>query len=435
MLNQTKLEGKLLLKNGTVYQPENDKLQQQDILVQDGNFAGMEKSIEVTDDMQVIDCDGLVVSPGFTDIHVHFREPGYENKETMASGSEAALAGGFTTVCTMPNTDPPVDRQEAVQFIRRRQESLLVEIHPVAAATKNRAGIELTEYGDISAAGAVGFTDDGSPIANSGVMRRALEYSKIVDKPIIQHAEDLQLRAHGLMHEGKVSISLGLPGIPGISESSLVYRDILIAEYVKSRLHLQHISLADSVEIIRAAKARGVKVTAEVTPHHLMLTDEAVRSFDTNTKVHPPLRTRRDVDVLRKALVDGTIDVIATDHAPHALEDKEQTFDLASPGMIGLESALGVSMKALVASKITDLNTVLNRLVVAPRRVMQLPMEFYVPNSPANLTVFDPEEEWVFRKEHVYSRSHNSPFFGTKLLGRVKGVINRQHLVNFGLNG
>ncbi len=435
MLNQTKLEGKLLLKGGTVYSPENDKLEKRDIIVQDGIFAGMEKSIEASDDMQVIDCEGLVISPGFTDIHVHFREPGYENKETMKTGSEAAIAGGFTAVCTMPNTDPAVDRQEAVQFIRKRQESLLVEIFPVAAATKNRAGVELTEYGEIAAAGAVGFTDDGSPIADSGVMRRALEYSKIVDKPIVQHAEDLQLRAHGLMHEGKVSTSLGLPGIPGISETSVVYRDLQIAEYVKSRLHFQHISLAESVELIRAAKERGVRVTAEVTPHHLMLTDEAVRSFDTNTKVHPPLRTRHDVDVLRQALADGIIDVIATDHAPHALEDKEQTFDLASPGMIGLETALGVSMKALVASKITDLNTVLNRFVVAPRRVMQLPMEFYVENTPANLTIFDPEEEWVFREEHVYSRSKNSPFFGTQLLGRVKAVISRSHFIDFGLRG
>lgn len=433
MLNTKKLQGKLLLQDGDVYLPDSGKIEKRDILLEDGKFTGMQASIEATDDMTVVNCEGLVISPGFTDIHVHFREPGYEQKETLETGSEAALAGGFTTVCTMPNTDPPVDRLESVQYVRKRQEQLLVEIYPVGAATKGRAGVELTEYDDMVGAGAVGFSDDGSPIADAGVMRRALEYSKMVDKPIVQHAEDLQLKAHGLMHEGKVSTSLGLPGVPGISESTLVHRDIKIAEYVNARLHLQHISLAESVDVIRAAKERGVKVTAEVTPHHLMLTDEAVRSFDTNTKVNPPLRTRKDVDALRKALVDGVIDVIATDHAPHAQEDKEQTFDLASPGMIGLESAFGVVGKALVDTKLIDLETLLERLVVAPRRVMQLPMEFYTKDAPANLTIFDPEAEWVFKRESVYSRSKNSPFFGTKLSGRVKGVINRLHLVDFGL--
>ncbi|MCF7803180.1 MAG: dihydroorotase [Candidatus Marinimicrobia bacterium] len=429
MLNTKQLTGKLLLKDGQVYLPNSSKIEKRDLLLENGILKGMEKSIEVSDGMEVMDCSDRIISPGFTDIHVHFREPGQENKETLKSGTEAAVAGGFTTVCCMPNTEPPIDTQESVRFIRQRQEELLAEIYPVAAATKGRKGKELTEYGEIAAAGAVGFSDDGAPIATGQVMRKALEYAKIVDKPVIQHAEDLSLKADGLMHESKVSTALGLPGAPAISETTMVYRDIQIAEYVGARLHIQHVSTAGAVELIRAAKERGVKVTAEVTPHHLMLTDEAVRTFDTSTKVNPPLRSRKDVDALRKGVADGTIDAIATDHAPHAIEEKEQTFDLAPPGMIGLESALGVVVKALVDSKITDLQTVLERLVVSPRQVMQLPLDFYTLDNSANLTILNPEEEWVFRREHVHSRSANSPFYGSQLEGRVKAVIHRSQLI------
>jgi len=433
MLNTKKLTGKLLLQGGQAYLPEKNSIVKRDVFIEDGLLKGMEKSIEVSDDMQVIDCSGKVITPGFTDIHVHFREPGQEYKETLKSGSEAAIAGGFTTVCCMPNTEPAIDTQESVRFIRQRQEELLVDIYPVAAATKRREGRELTEYGEIAAAGAVGFTDDGSPIIDSGVMRRALEYAKIVDKPVMQHAEDPGLKSNGLMHESKVSTALGLPGVPGISETTMVYRDIQIAEYVGARLHIQHVSTAGAVQLIREAKERGVKVTAEATPHHLMLTDEAVRTFDTSTKVNPPLRTRKDVDAVRQGVADGTLDVIATDHAPHALQEKEQTFDLAPPGMIGLESAFGVAIKALVDSKITRLETVLDRLIVNPRRLMQLPEKFYTFKDMANLTIIDPKEEWVFKREHVKSRSQNSPFYGSQLLGRVKGVLNRLELADFGL--
>ncbi|MBS1271520.1 MAG: Dihydroorotase [Candidatus Marinimicrobia bacterium] len=433
MLKTKKLTGKLLLQGGKAYLPEKNAIEKRDLLIEDGLLTGMEKSIEASEDMEVIDCSSKIITPGFTDIHVHFREPGQEYKETLKSGSEAAIAGGFTTVCCMPNTDPAIDAQESVRFIRQRQEELLVDIYPVAAATKHREGKELTEYGEIAAAGAVGFTDDGSPIADSGVMRKVLEYAKIVDKPVLQHAEDPGLKANGLMHESKVSTALGLPGTPGISETAMVYRDIQIAEYVGARLHFQHVSTAGAVQLIREAKERGVKVSGEATPHHLMLTDEAVRTFDTSTKVNPPLRSRKDVDAVRKGVADGTLDVIATDHAPHALQEKEQTFDLAPPGMIGLESALGVVIKALVASKIANLETVLERLIVNPRRLMQLPENYYTFKDTANLTIIDPKEEWVFKREHVKSRSQNSPFYGSQLLGRVKGVLNRLEIADFGL--
>lgn len=433
MLETTRLTGKLLLRGGKAYLPESGTLERRDFLIEDGVLTKMKAAIEAAEDMQVIDCSNLVISPGFADIHVHFREPGYEHKETLKTGSEAALAGGFTTVCCMPNTDPILDTRGSVQFIRQAQESLPVAIYPAAAATKRRQGKELVEYGELARAGAIGFTDDGNPIADGGVMRRALEYAKVVDKPILQHAEDPSLKADGLMHESKVSTALGLPGVPGISEEVLVYRDLRIAEYVGGRLHVQHVSMSQTAALIRAAKERGVRVTCEVTPHHLMLTDEAVRTFDTSTKVNPPLRSREDVDALRRALVDGTIDAIATDHAPHALEEKEQTFDLAPPGLIGLESAFGVVMKALVDSKLTTLETVLHRMVVAPREIMNLPREFYTIDAPADLVVLDPAEEWVFKREHVRSRSANSPFYGSQLKGRVKGVLNRGVEVDLGL--
>jgi len=433
MRNTELLTGKLLLTGGKAYLPESNSLEPRDLLIEDGQLVGMEPSIEPSDDMEVVDLEGLIISPGFADIHVHFREPGQEYKENLETGSAAALAGGFTTVCCMPNTEPAIDTQESVRYIRQKQERLMVDIYPVAAATKERKGRELTEYGEMTEAGAVGFSDDGAPIMNGAVMRRALEYSKMVNKPVIQHAEDLQLKGNGLMHEGKVSTALGLPGAPGISEVAMVFRDLRIAEYVGARLHIQHVSVAESVDLIRQAKERGVKVTCEATAHHLMLTDEAVRTFNTNTKVNPPLRTRADVDALRQGVADGTIDAICTDHAPHSLEEKERTFDLAPPGMIGLESALGIATKSLVANKVIGLPQLLYRLVVAPREIMGLPGEFYTEGKPANLTIFHPGEEWVFSREHVYSRSKNSPFYGSQLIGRVKAVLAEGRIANFGV--
>lgn len=433
MLDTEKLTGKLLLTGGNIYQPETNSLEKKDIIIKDGRLTGMEAAVEPTEDMQVVDCSGFIISPGFTDIHVHFREPGYEHKETLQTGSEAAIAGGFTTVCCMPNTNPALDTRGSIQYIRQAQEELLVDIHPVGAATKARKGRELTEYGELARAGAVAFTDDGNPIANAGVMRRALEYSRMVDKPVLQHAEDPQLKGSGLMHESKVSTTLGLPGVPGFSEEVLVYRDIRIAEYVGGRLHIQHVSMAETAELVQKARERGVNVTCEVTPHHLLLTDEAVRTFDTSTKVNPPLRTQKDVDALRKALIEGTIDAIATDHAPHAREEKEQPFDLAPPGLIGLESALGVVMKALVDNNLASVETVLQKLIVRPREIMHLPLDFYRQKAPANLTILDPDEEWVFKREHVKSRSENSPFYGSKMKGRVKAVIIRGQVANFGV--
>jgi dihydroorotase len=328
---------------------------------------------------------------------VHLREPGREDEETIASGTAAAARGGFTAVAFMPNTEPPNDSASVTEFILEQAvKHGAVRVYPIGAISKGRKGEELAEIGELVAAGCVGISDDGSPVASAGLMRRAMEYATMFDIPVIPHCEELTLSQGGVMHEGLVSTQLGLKGIPGVAEAVEVVRDLLLAEFTGARLHLCHLSAAESVRALREAKARGVKVTAEVTPHHLALTDEAVWGFSTNTKMNPPLRSAEDQAALREALADGTIDAIATDHAPHALAEKEQEYDAAPFGVTGLETGLGVVLTELYHGKVLTLPQIVERMSVAPARILGLKGRgSLAPGTEADVTLFDPEREWA----------------------------------------
>lgn len=368
---------------------------------------------------RVIEAQGLIVCPGLIDLHVHLREPGREDEETIASGAAAAARGGFTGIACMPNTEPPNDSASVTEFIlEQAAKHGAVRVYPIGAISKGRKGEELAEIGELVAAGCVGISDDGSPVSSAGLMRRAMEYATMFDVPVIPHCEELALSQGGVMHEGLVSTQLGLRGIPGIAEAVEVARDLLLAEFTGARLHLCHLSAAESVRALREAKARGVKVTAEVTPHHLALTDEAVRGFSTNTKMNPPLRSAEDQAALREALADGTIDAIATDHAPHALAEKEQEFDAAPFGVTGLETCLGVVLTELYHGKLLTLTQIVERMSVAPARILGLKGRgSLAPGTEADVTLFDPEREWVAEAKGMASKSKNSPFLGWKLKG------------------
>ena len=368
---------------------------------------------------RVIEAKGLVVCPGLIDMHVHLREPGREDEETIASGATAAARGGFTGIACMPNTEPPNDSASVTEFIlEQAAKHGGVRVYPIGAISKGRKGEELAEIGELVAAGCVGISDDGSPVASAGLMRRAMEYATMFDIPVIPHCEELTLSQGGVMHEGVVSTQLGLKGIPGVAEAVEVARDLLLAEFTGVRLHLCHLSAAESVRAIREAKARGVKVTVEVTPHHLALTDDAVRGFSTNTKMNPPLRSAEDQAALREALADGTIDAIATDHAPHALAEKEQEYDAAPFGVTGLETCLGVVLTELYHGKVLSLPQIVERMSVAPARILGLKGRgSLAPGTEADVTLFDPEREWVVEAKGMASKSKNSPFLGWKLKG------------------
>ena len=368
---------------------------------------------------RVIEAKGMVVCPGLIDMHVHLREPGREDEETVATGTAAAARGGFTAVACMPNTEPPNDSASVTEFIlEQAAKHGGVRVYPIGAISKGRKGEELAEIGELVAAGCVGISDDGSPVASAALMRRAMEYATMFDIPVVPHCEEPTLSQGGVMHEGLVSTQLGLKGIPGIAETVEVVRDLLLAEFTGARLHLCHLSAAESVRALREAKARGVKVTAEVTPHHLALTDEAVWGFSTNTKMNPPLRSAEDQAALREALADGTIDCIATDHAPHALAEKEQEYDLAPFGVTGLETGLGVVLTELYHGKVLTLPQIVERMSVAPARILGLKGRgSLAPGTEADVTLFDPEREWVVEAKGMASRSKNSPFLGWKLKG------------------
>jgi dihydroorotase len=331
-----------LLKGGRVFDPSNKLDREADLLIEKGKIQSIGTVNDQSFKGTVVDCKGKVLCPGFIDIHVHLREPGREDKETIESGCLAAMAGGFTEVCCMPNTSPVIDSRGHVEFIRKQAEGFLVNVHPIGAVTKGQKGEALTEMGDMIEAGAVAFSDDGYPVSNAALLRNALEYVGMFNLPIIEHCEMLDLSQNGVMHEGSVSTSLGLKGIPSISEFIYVARDLYLAEYTGGSIHIAHVSTKEAVSLIRDAKKRGVRVSAETCPHYLVLTDEAVRGYDTNTKMKPPLRTEEDQKALLKGLKDGTIDVIATDHAPHTIDDKEVEYDIASFGIVGLETAVGL---------------------------------------------------------------------------------------------
>lgn len=390
-----------------------------DVLIEDGTIAAVGADIRAAD-ARVVDAAGLVVTPGLVDMHVHFREPGFEYKEDIESGSRAAAAGGFTSVACMPNTDPVIDNEALVaSVLQRGHEAGVCRVHPIAAITKGQHGTHLTEMMLLKDAGAVGFSDDGHPVESSRMMRRALEYARLTGQPVISHSEDKALSAGGHMHEGIVSTRLGIEGIPSASEDVAVARDVRLAEITGGRLHVCHVSSARSVEIIRRAKERGVRVTAEATPHHFTLTDEAVEGFDANTKMNPPLRAETDRLALIEGLADGTLDAIATDHAPHATLEKLLEFDRAPFGIIGLETSLALALTVLVRGGHLSLADVVDRMSLGPARILGLEAGTLRPGAPADVAVIDPELRWTFGPGDVFSKSVNTPFLGRELTGRV----------------
>ncbi len=413
---------RILIRGGRVIDPSSDHDGIADVLIENGRIASVEPNLPA-EDARVFDAGDLVVAPGLVDMHVHFREPGYEYKEDVASGSRAAAAGGFTTVACMPNTNPVLDNEALVARIPRLgEETGLTRVHPIAAITKGQKGKELTEMRVLEEAGAVGFSDDGLPVESPRVMRRALEYSRMTRRPIISHCEEKSLAAGGHMHEGAVSTRLGVPGIPSASEDIAVARDVRLAEVTGGRLHVCHVSSARSVELIRRAKDHGIRVTAEATPHHFCLTDEAVADsgFDANTKMNPPLRSEADRQAVIEGLVDGTLDAIATDHAPHAEREKLVEFDRAPFGIIGLETALALGMTHLVETGRLGLPELIERMTWAPARILGIGAGTLRHGAPADVVVFDPAHRWTFAASDIVSRSNNTPFLGTKLTGRVR---------------
>ena len=423
----SKLKKNYILINGTVLDPFNDSEKKADIHIENGKIKEIGK-VSAPENSEIIDCKGLFISHGFFDAHVHFREPGGEDKEDLNSGSMAALAGGFTGVCAMPNTDPPIDSPELTRYIKDRSEECPIHIHPIGAVSKSQAGKELTEMGAMIAEGAIAFSDDGLPIGDAKVMQNALEYSSMFDVPIINHAEDECLKGNGVMHMGKVSTNLGLPSSPGITESSMVHRDLELAVYVGARLHVPHVSSARSVEHIKALKKKSKKISAEVTAHHLYFTDEDLVSYNTNLKVAPPIRSKNDKKALINAVKSGVIDCIATDHAPHTIEEKEGTFDIAPFGMIGLETCYGAVNKILVHNNNMSQMSLIKRLTVNPRKIMGLSQDLFKKGTNAEITIFDPELEWRFLEKDIYSKSHNSPFINQQLKGKVKATIAKGHI-------
>jgi dihydroorotase len=416
----------LLLKNGRLIDPAAQRDEEVDIQITDGVIAAIGKGLKAPS-AQVVDLKGKVVAPGFIDMHVHLREPGYEYKETVLSGVTAAAAGGFTAVCCMPNTNPAIDDESVVRMIQSKARAALnglVDVYPVGAVTTERKGDRLAPLAELAAAGAVAFTDDGDPVHDAEIMRRALEYAAMYDRVVIQHAQDMPMTKGGAMNEGFVSTSLGLPGMPPAAEDIVVSRDIQLAHYTGGRYHVAHMSTAGATELVRQAKARGLKVTSEVTPHHFTLTDEAVRGYDTNTKMNPPLRTADDVAALKKGLKDGTIDVIATDHAPHSFDEKQVEYQQAPFGIVGLETAIGLTVSELVLPGVLTLSQMIEKMSVNPRKILGLPSLRIAEGERANLTIFDPDVEWIVDPAAFKTKSKNTPFGGRKLTGRPVGIVN-----------
>ncbi|MEX0835539.1 MAG: dihydroorotase [Nitriliruptor sp.] len=412
----------LVLRGGRVLDPASGTDARLDVVVRDGVITEVGTDVD-TGSAEVIDVGGCWVAPGFVDLHVHLREPGFEDAEDVATGTAAAAAGGFTAVCPMANTDPVTDSAAVAELVwRRGREVGLADVFPVGSITKGMGGTELTEQLELhrSSARVDCFSDDGLPGADALVMRRALQYATHIDAVICNHAQDPDLTADAQMNEGEMSSVLGLPGWPHEAEEVMIARDLILAEGVGARLHVPHVSTAGSVELIRAAKARGVRVTAEVTPHHLSLADEVIRSYDPVYKVNPPLRTARDIEALRTALVDGTIDAVATDHAPHSPETKDQEWDHAPCGMLGLETAFAVVNTELIAAGVIDPLTAVARFTTGPASVRDVGDHggAIAAGRPAHLTVLDPSATWTVDPLALRSRSRNSPFAARTLTGR-----------------
>ena len=420
----------ILIRGGRVVDPSRGVDEVADIFLADGKVQAHGRDLGRPDDALVLDAGGKIVAPGLIDVHVHLREPGQEDLETVATGAMAAAAGGFSAVCAMPNTDPVTDNQAAVGFIvSQAQRAEKARVYPIGAISLGQKGQQLAEFGELVGAGAVAVSDDGRPVASSHLMRTALEYARTFGIPVADHCEEPTLAAGGAMHEGIVSTRLGLKGIPAAAEEIMVARDILLAELTGGHIHLCHMSTRGSVELIRRAKDRGVRVTAEACPHHFTLTHEACEGYNTNAKMNPPLREPEDREAIRQGLKDGTIDVICTDHAPHHYDAKEREFDDAPNGIIGLETALGLAVTELVESGLLSLPELVLRMSVLPAKIFNLAGGTLAAGAPADVVVLDPAARWVVDPEAFYSKSRNTPFGGRELRGRADATIVRGRVV------
>jgi dihydroorotase len=421
---------KILLKQGRLIDPSSQRDEIVDILIVDGKIESMAGNIPVKSEYKTVDLKNKIIAPGLIDIHVHLREPGFEHKETIETGTRSALYGGFTAVCCMPNTNPAIDDESIVTFIKTQSQKAhdgIVDVYPIAAVSKNREGKSLSPIAELVQSGAVGLSDDGAPVFDAGLMRKAFEYAGMYNVPLFQHCEIPELAHGGVMNEGIISTELGLQGIPRIAEEIMIARDLLILDYTGGKYHVCHISTAYAVELVRQGKKKGLLVTSEVTPHHFTLTDEIVRSYDTNTKMNPPLRTKEDVQAIKEGLRDGTIDVIATDHAPHSLDEKEVDYLQAPFGIVGLETAIGLSITELVEPKVLTMMQLIEKLSTNPRKIIGKSILISV-GEEANLSFIDPALKWKVEISQFKSKSKNSPFNGRTLQGKAIGIYNHGKL-------
>lgn len=421
------LKDNCILKNGTIIDPVSGKKYVSDIKIVDGKIDTIKKNIEPKTNDMIIDVEGKYVTCGFFDMHVHFRDPGYEQAENLVSGSNAAMAGGFTGVALMPNTTPCVDNKFIFNEVEMRAKNSLVEIHQIPAVTIGRKGEAIVEMSELVENGAIAFSDDGTGIAKGETMRRALEYTSMFDVPVLAHSEDVSF-VEGVMNEGYMSTILGMAGISSVSEETMIARDILLAEYTGGKVHFQHVSTIGGVELVREAKKKGLNVTCEVTPHHFSLSDKMVETFSTDYKMKPPLRADEDVKAMLDGLKDGTIDAIATDHAPHTPESKNIEFDYAPFGVIGLETSFAVGIKNLVETNVLTLEEFIQKLTVNPRKILNLDYDLLKEGKDANLTIFDTKTEWKVDRMKFNSLSRNTAFANEELKGEIFGVINKSKI-------
>lgn len=414
---------KILIKNGRVIDPANRKDGVFDVLIESGKVLKVAADIKDKAD-EIIDAKNKIVAPGLIDIHVHLREPGREDEETILTGARAAIKGGFTSIACMPNTTPPCDNQAAAKYIiDESKKNKLAKIYPIGCVTKKREGKELSEIAELKETGCVALSDDGDSVADAAIMRRALEYASAFDIPIISHCEDRSLCEGGVMNEGFISTVTGLKGMPNKAESIIIYRDIELAAMANARLHIAHVSTKEGVELIRQAKIKGVKVTCEATPHHIALTDACCRTYDTNTKVNPPLRTEEDVSALIKGLKDGTIDAIASDHAPHLESEKDVEYDFAPFGMIGLETSLAAAATILIGNNVLTWPELIEKMSVMPARIIGIDAGSLGEGKKADITIIDPSKDWVYEQSKIISKSRNTPFIGWRFKGMATDVI------------
>ncbi|MFC1726287.1 dihydroorotase [candidate division KSB1 bacterium] len=426
--NFSEIRKPLLMKNGLVWDKSVKDFKKKDLLIENGKFSRIGKVDDKSFNGNIIDLTGKNVLPGFFDMHVHLREPGREDKETIKTGSAAAFTGGFTGICSMPNTDPVCDNIEVVKYIKDKAKNLPVEVFPIGAVSKGLKGEEIAEFGDMVEGGIVGVSDDGNSVDSAELMRRALEYSKMFDIPVIVHEEDSRLSGAGVMNEGFYSTKLGLPGIPDISETAMIMRDIEILKYSGGKLHIAHLSVKDGVKLIKDAKDLGLKITAEVTPHHLTLTEKEIEKYDPNFKMKPPLRSEKDVQELKKGVIDGTIDAFATDHAPHTYDEKEEEFDKSPCGIIGLETAFSIILREFYFNKLLTMSEIIDRISLNPRKILNIPLPEIKAGSKTEITIVDLNKKWTVKKDDFYSKSQNSPYIGTEFKAKIVASINKNKI-------